>query len=428
MPSKKRKLFNEIFNAAMSALVLFPALVAIQKLLLPEAKTWLGVLWMLPVAICYPVGRFVRGRERQTALSICFVAAALCALPASIAFAGSISVMSVIFLFLLCLGCGVVMFIIPYIAGSNLASGKYFVAGLALYVVALALGGDAGYSVALNSCAVVLLISGLFVFNLEGLRSATAPSGGKARFPRGMRRNNLIIIGIFVVLALLLANIKAIKDAAVAAGVWVTDKFIGFLQFMGDVNGVPEGDGAIGGGGDMGVGGLTADPHIASGLENLLWKILLYIIVGGIILAICFVLYKLIRKLLKTNFGALLDKLLGRLSPSTEDYVDETEDIDGEREKGAGLFSRMRARFTRRAKFGDMPTDRAKVRFAMREFLRKDRQALRPRTPNELSKDLEKAAGSYGTDFVEIYNRVRYSGAEPSSADVETARKLSDRA
>lgn len=428
MPSKKRKLFNEIFNAAMSALVLFPALVAIQKLLLPDAGTWLGVLWMLPAAACYPVGRFVRGCERQTALSICFVAAALCALPASIAFAGSISVMSVIFLFLLCLGCGVAMFIIPYIAGANLASGKYFVAGLALYVAALALGGDAGYSVALNSCAVVLLISGLFVFNLEGLRSATAPSGGKARFPRGMRRNNLIIIGIFVVLALLLANIKAIKDAAVAAGVWVTNKFIDFLNFMGDVNGVPEGDGAMGGGGDMGVGGLTGEAHIESGLETFLWNALLFIIVGGIILVVCFALYKLIRKLMKTNFGALLDKLLGRFSPTSEDYVDETEDIDGEREKGNGLLSRMRTRFTRRSKFGDMPTDRAKVRFAMREFLRKDRQALRPRTPNELSKDLEKAAGSCGIDFVEIYNRVRYSNAEPSAADVETARKLSDRA
>ncbi len=427
MPSKKRKLFNEIFNAAMSALVLFPALVAMQKLLMPEASAWMGVLWMLPIAICYPAGRLLRNRDRQSALSLGAVIAAACALPASIAFAGSISVLSTLFLFLLCLGCGLAMYIIPYVAGSNLASGKYFVAGLALYVVALALGGDTAYSAALNTCAIVLLISGLFVFNLEGLRSATAPSGGKVRFPKGMRRNNLIIIGIFVVLALLLANVKAIKDAAVAAGVWVVNKFIGFLQFMGDVNGVPEGDGAAGGvSSDMSIG-LTADPHVSSPLEDFLWNAVLFIIVGGILVALCFVLYKLIRKLLGTNFGSLLDKLLGRFAQQGEDYIDETEDLDGEREKRDGLLTRMRSRFTRRAKFGDMPTDSAKVRFAMREFLRKDRQALRPRTPNELSHDLERAAGSYGTDFVEIYNRVRYSTGEPNSSDVETARKLSER-
>lgn len=429
MLSKKRKLFNEIFNAAMSALVLFPALVALQKLLMPEAPTWIGVLWMLPVAACYPAGRLLRDRDKQSALTLGVVIAAACALPVSIAFAGKISVLSTLFLFLLCLGCGIAMYLIPFIAGSNIASGKYFVAGLALYVAALAIGGDPGYSVALNTCAVVLLISGLFVFNLEGLRSATAPSGGKVRFPKGMRRNNLIIIGVFVVLATLLANIKAIKDAAVAAGMWIADKFIEFLQFMGDVNGVPEGDAAGNGvgGGDVGIG-LSGPAHIASALEVFLWNAVLFIIIGGIILVLCFILYKLIRKLLGTNFGALLDKLLGRLSPQSEDYIDETEDLDGEREKGDGLLTRMRSRFARRAKFGDMPTDRAKVRFAMREFLRKDRQALRPRTPNELSRDLERAAGSYGADFVEIYNRVRYSTDEPNSGDVETARKLSDRA
>ncbi len=420
--SKKRRLFNEVFNAAMSALILLPALVVIQKVFLSELTSWLGVLFLCPSAICYPAGRLLRNRDKQLALTLGVVIAAACVLPAIIVFAGKVSVLSTLFTLLCGIGCGIALFLIPFISGSNLASGKCYVAGLILYVLAIAIGGDTSYSVALNTCAVVLLICGLFVFNLEGLRNATSSGGGRARYTKGMRRNNFIIIGIFVVLALLLANIRAIKDGAVAAGMLVVNGILYFLKYSADLNGVPSGEGTDEGSGSMDMSGLGAEAHVAGPLEQIFWKVLLYAIIARIIVVVCLLLYKLIRKLL-ARFSGLLDRLMGRLSPQNEDYIDETEDLDGEKEKRTPFLGRLRARFARRAKFSDMETNRARVRFAMREFLRKNPGSSRFATPNELHDELEQAAGG---DFSEIYNRARYSTDEPSAEDAEVARRLAD--
>lgn len=428
--STKRKLFHEAFNALMTALIVLPALVVIEKLLLPEQTPWLGVAFLAAVAVCYPAGRLLRTREKQTALSIGAVLSALLTIPVLVRFGGSVSVISAVALFLLTMLCGILTFIIPFIYGSSIPSGKFFVAGLALYVIALALGGEhaESYSAVLNTCAVVLLIVALFVFNILGLLRATTPSGGKARFPKGMRRNNMIILAIFVVFAVVLANIRAIKDATVAAGMWVLDKITDFLLAAANLTGapdLPDGERSPGSGG-MDLSGLITELPAVNPFTEMLWQIFLYLLIAGIIVVVCLLLYKLIR-LLITRFGGILDKLMGRITPVDESYIDEVEDLEtDDGEKRDSILDRLRRRFVQRAKFGDMPSPRAKVRFAMREFLRAN-PARRAETADELLPELERVAPGYGESFRAAYNRARYSPDDVSEADAELARRVANR-
>ena len=75
----KNKPFNEAFNAVMTALIVLPLLVTIEKLLLPDAAPWMGVLSLVTTFVCYPVGRLLRKKDRQTALTAGIVVSEACA-------------------------------------------------------------------------------------------------------------------------------------------------------------------------------------------------------------------------------------------------------------------------------------------------------------------------------------------------------------
>ena len=421
----KNKPFNEAFNAVMTALIVLPILVTIEKLLMPDASPWMGVLSLLTTFVCYPVGRLLRKKDRQTALTVGVVVSAFTPLPALIFFTASINIFSKVALYLLTVLSAMTAFLIPLIHGGSLPNGKWFIAGIGAYVLAIVIGGEnaASYSLALNICSVVLLITALFVFNIKGLADATSPGQHRVRFPKGMRQSNMLILAFFVVLALALANIQAIKDAAIRLGVAIADGFIRFLQFMGNINGVPAGSGEPQMPGE-GVGmGLIADAVVQSPLSQLLWKILLYVIIAAIIVLLCFFLYKLIRHLI-ASFGGLL----GRFMNSTftdEDYIDETEDLED-----AGEDRRRRKKGVKRekrARYGDMPSPRAKVRFAMREYLRRNPYAQRSKTPSELSYEFDRIMPGYGDDFGRIYSRARYAEDDISEEDASLARRLLDK-
>ncbi len=426
--TKWKRPLVEIFNFLMGMLALLPALVSMQKLLLPYVEAWHGVAALSPLTLAWFGGRLLRKKDKELALTIGAVLGALLTVPAVVIFSGSIEAFAIIFLILVGAIIGFALYLIAFIYGPHTPSAKVFVAGLILYVLALVLPNNfsEAYSAALNSCAIVLLIVTLFLFNIKGLIDATNPSGeGKARMPKGMKRSNMLILGFFVVLAVALANITAIKDAAVSAGVWIVDRVMELLLFLANMQGAPTGEGeATYGDGGMDLSGLVTEVPEESALQALLWKIFLYVLIAAIIVVVCYLLYRLIRKLMG-RFAGLLDRLLGRVQQVDEGFVDETEDIDDEAsEKNRGFFSRIRERFTRKPKFGDMPTPRAKVRFAMREFLR-EHPAVRAATPSELVPELAKTSSAHAEAFADAYERARYTDdGSVSESDAEIARQL----
>ncbi len=421
----KNKPFNEAFNAVMTALIVLPLLVTIEKLLLPDAAPWMGVLSLVTTFVCYPVGRLLRKKDRQTALTAGIVVSAFTPVLALIFFTASINVFSKVALYLLTVVSAMIAFLIPLIHGGSLPNGKWFIAGIGAYVIAIVVGGEnaASYSLTLNICSVALLITTLFVFNIKGLADATSPGQHRVRFPKGMRQSNMLILAFFVILALALANIQAIKDAAIRLGVAIVDGLLSFLQFMANINGAPSSAGeAQGGGGDVGMG-LIADAAVQSPLSKLLWKILLYVIIAAAIILVCFFLYKLIRHLI-SKFGGLLGRFVNA-TLTDEDYIDETEDLED-----AGEEKRRRkrgAKREKRARYGDMPSPRAKVRFAMREYLRRNPYAQRSKTPSELSYEFDRIMPGYGDDFGRLYSRARYAEDDVSEEEASLARRLLDK-
>lgn len=426
MQAKTKQLLLEAFNALMCALIVLPVLVVVQKVFLAEAAPWSGVALLSPVAVCWPLGRWLRSKDKQLALSIGVVLSALLSIPLIAVNAANLEFFGIVVLVLAATACGIITFIIPFIYGPFIPGGKFFVGGLIFYVLAISLGGEhaASYSPVLNTCAVVLLIVTLFVYNIIGLMQATSPTGGRARMPKGMRRSNMVILAVFVVLAIALANIRAIKDAAVAAGLWVVDRVYDFLLWAANLTGAPtpEGNATYGDGG-VDLSELAGPVPELNPFHELLWKIFLYIIIFLMIVVLCYLLYRIIRKLIG-RFGGLFDRLLGRLQPIEDDYIDETEDIEEEKgEREGNFFERLRRRFTRRAKFGDMPSPRAKVRFAMREFLREN-PSKRALTPDELLPEFAEVTPDDAAAFADAYERARYTDGEISEKDVDAARHL----
>ena len=159
-----------------------------------------------------------------------------------------------------------------------------------------------------------------------------------------------------------------------------------------------------------------------------LWNVVLILIIIGICAAAVYILIRVLKNL-PGGLNGLIQRLFG-IKPEENAYIDETEDL-GEEQSLADMLKngikKVGDRLRRPPRFEDMPNNREKVRLTYRRTLRRissRNHASLARTPNELRPEVEKIAGEPGDEFVDIYNRARYSTEEISDAETEVARTV----
>jgi hypothetical protein len=310
----------------------------------------------------------------------------------------------------------IVVFCMPYITGHNLIGSGRFMSGLVLFIAGIFFGGAHGesYTAFTNTAAIIFLIAGLFTFNRENLRDATkqGEAASRVRFPPGMRRNNIIMLVILIILGIVIANFESLRVFAADAVIYIIYLIVQFMLWLGSLMGIG------GGGGGEGTAGeqppLGGEAHQPNPLIEMIVHIIVIAIVVAAVLLIIFALVKAIRKLL-TDMPDWLKRLLNRLSSEgDQSYIDETEDLlekGGLRKEIAKNLSNLWDNLTYRApKFEDMPDNREKVRFVFKHLLK--RVYLRKRsvissTPIELTDDANKATHVGTEDFIEAYNQAR---------------------
>lgn len=423
------KRVNAAFNAVITLLGALPIAVIMQKILMPDTAPWTSVLVMLPSLVLYPFGFIANIKHTKRLLTVALAVllsigfSLIVTVPSYTATIQSVvlAVILPIFMFFL--------FIIPYVYGYRLVRLHVVSIGMIFYIVSAAVGGAhaEAYTRVIGLAAPVLLITGIFAFNRENLRAVVSPAGSKTRFPAGMRRNNMIILAVFVAFALILANLESFATLIRTLALWIASATSFVMSSISALRKL--------------VGGSSTLPESnGNGLESLLpagdgggdfWNRVLDIASSGmtiiIALAILFFAYKYGRKHLR-RFVNWLKGLLKRQKSVEEAFFDETEDLDREklRERSLHRVGNLLGIFRRKPGFDDMGTPRAKVRFAYRTALKSLGGSSRSATPNELTRELSELSPASAEQFIAAYNAVRYADGEPSDTDVAAARTVNE--
>ena len=426
--TKGRIFFFEAFNWVMTTASAWGALMLIELLFAPEElRPWGGVLRSLPCLLSYPMGRMLRTVHPRIGISLGLaLAVCLSSIPLTLMFRTDLAWVMMLPLYPL---LTFAIFITPYINGSNLLQPRHFIIGVIVFladVLFIRIRGIGAYSLALNIVSVLFLCAGLFVYNRESLRSETSPDGKRAKFPKGSRRAGALLVLLFIGVALALANINALRQFFIELAISIAAAAILFLDWFGRMMGISEpsqgGSAAPSNDNIMMDGDYTTE----SGLVQNIWHVVLIIIIIGICVAAVWFLIRLMKNF-SGRFTDLLHRLFG-IKPEENAYVDETEDLGGEQKLGDAILDGLKRfgdRLKRPPRFDDMPTNREKVRLTYRRTLHrlsaKNRNSLY-RTPIELEPEVERITGPAAEEFVDIYNRARYSTEDISDSEAEVAR------
>ncbi|MDR1117552.1 MAG: hypothetical protein LBL09_04835 [Oscillospiraceae bacterium] len=415
---KKKRLFNEIYNAGMTLAWVSAAMILIQKLLLTRFPAWTGLLCMLPCLLAYPSGRLMHRFKPKAAIPAGAVLSALLViLPLS-----AVRVHDLYFYILipLLLSGTFVLYVIPYISGSNLMSGTRFLCGGAVMLLAAVIKGEnpshGVYAAYLNTGAVIYIVLGLFLFNNESLLYAASPGGRTARMPAGMRRSNFIIVALFIALAFAVANFEALRIFVIDVIAFMLSLFFWILSLFGG----SEGDGEMSGSSNIDLGG-EANP--SGWFVELLYTVIKAAAITAFAALIIYILYKAIRQA-----STLIRGFFDRMSPAGDmGYIDEIEDLREEDKAEGGFFRRLFQNFIRPKRFEDMPDNRAKVRFAYKTMLKrlsKENRRVLTSTPNETLPEAEQISQQLGAGFIDSYNKARYSQAEVTDKETGEAKEM----
>lgn len=421
---------NAAFNAVITLLGALPIAVIIQKTLMPDAALWSGVVLMLPSLALYPFGFITNVKHTKRLLTVALAVllsvgfSLIITVPNYTATVQSVVLAIILPVFML------LLFIVPYVYGYRLVRLHIVSIGMVFYILSAAVGvaHAEAYTRITGVAAPLYLITGIFAFNRENLRAVVTPTGSKTRFPAGMRRNNMIILAVFVAFALILANLESFAAFIRMLVLWITGAISFVISSLDALRKL--------------AGGTTTLPDGSGvGLESLLpagdggsdfWNRVLDIASSGmtvlIALAVLFFIYKYGRKYLR-RFMDWLRALLKRQKPDEEAFIDETENLDrGKlRERSSHRVNNLLGRFRRKPGFDDMETPRAKVRFAYRTALKSLGGSSRTATPNELTCELSELSPASAEQFIAVYNAVRYADGEPSETDVAVARTVNER-
>ncbi len=422
--------FFETFNCIMTAASLFGVLVLVELLFAPEAlRPWGAVLRASPIFLAYPLGRLLRTVHPKVAISLGLASSVcLASIPLVMMFRADLAWAMMVPIYPL---AAFAVFITPYINGSNLLRPRHFIIGVIFFlgdVLFIRIQGVDTYSQPVNITAVLFLCAGLFVYNRESLRSETSPDGKRAKFPKGSRRAGALTVTFFIALALALANVQALRKFFTELAISIASAVILFLDWFGRMMGI----GTSGSGGSVTPSNdnimLGDDYTTESDFVQKLWNVVLILIIIGICVAAVYILIRVLKNL-PGGLSGLLHRIFG-IKPEENAYVDETEDLGEEQSLGDMLkngLKKVSERLRRPPRFEDMPNNREKVRLTYRRTLRritsKNRASI-ARTPNELKPEVERIAGEPGDEFVDIYNRARYSTEEISDAEAEVAREV----
>ena len=422
--------FFEAFNCIMTAVSVFGALMLIELLFAPEElRPWGAVLRAAPVFLAYPLGRLLRTSHPRLAISLGLaLSVCLASIPLVVTFRADLAWAMTVPLYPV---VAFAVFITPYINGSNLLPPRHFIIGVIIFladVLFIRIRGIDSYSRPLNITAVLFLCAGLFVYNRESLRTETSPDGKRAKFPKGSRRAGALTVTFFIAVALALANIQALRKFFTELAISIAAAVILFLDWFGRVMGIgtPTQGGSAAPSNDNIM--LDGDYTTESDFVQKLWNVVLVLIIIGICIAAVYILIRVIRNL-PGGLSGLLQRLFG-IQPEENAYIDETEDLGDEQSLGDMLKSGLKKvgdRLRRPPRFEDMPNNREKVRLTYRRSLQrlaKSNRSTLTRTPTELRGELERIAGDPADEFVDIYNRARYSPDEISDSETAVAHEV----
>lgn len=430
----RNRLFNELYAFLMTLMVFVAATLLIQKGLWIHLSPWIGLIYCSPcLLVAYPVGRILHGRRPILSLIAgILLSVAVSMIPIKLIWEPNIFI--VIGSLLIIPGTFMV-FLIPFVNGAFIAGPSRFIVGLIIQLAAVITGGENSeiYKPALNIIAIMYLVFGIFTINRENLRDATkygTTSTGKRAYPPGMRRNNILMISAIIIISLIIANIKAVKGFVVGAVKFIILKIFEILYFILKIlagGGGPAGD-STGGGFEGFMGAEAREPNPI--IEIIVRVVIVLVLIAAVVFVI-FALYNAIKKLFR-NLPGWLDALLSRLrSDENTNYIDETEDLLGKgglRKELSKNISDFWNRLTYRpAKFEDMPDNRAKVRFVFKQLLKRlslGKSYLLSNTPNELVSEANFVLKEDTEEFIQTYNRARYSDSDVSDSDAELAKTI----
>jgi hypothetical protein len=238
------------------------------------------------------------------------------------------------------------------------------------------------------------------------------------------------MISVIVILSLIIANIKKIKDFVISAVKFIILKIFELIYFILRI--LAGGGDAVGDdtGGSMD-GFMGAEAREQSPFVEMLVQIVVILVLIAAVTLIIYLLYRTIKKLVR-NLPGWLEALLSRLkSDEGYNYIDETEDLLGKgglRKELSKNLSEFWERLTyRAAQFEDMPSNRAKVRFVFKQLLKRlsfGKSYLLSNTPNELVDEANFVLKEDTEKFMQAYNRARYANSDVPDSDAELAKRI----
>lgn len=425
-----KKLYRETYNFLMTALIFLAVTTLFQKLLLKDLAPWVGVLYFTPCFLAYPLGRFLHGKRPLIAVPIgLFSSLAFSAIP--ILLSWQVGILTII-CYALTPVFTFILFNMVYISGGTLVGSKRYIGGIIIFLINAFFKGAhyESYATFVNVAAFIFLVAGLITFNRENLRDATShgSSSSTTRFPPGMRKNNIILVTVIIVLGLMIASIKSLSTLAADAVIFIIFLIVSLFNLIGKFMG-------IGGTGEPPTG--SSEPMMGGEIKDqnpiieMIVQIVIILIIVAAIAGLLYGLYKLIKNLIK-HMPDWIARILGKYdSAHDETYIDITEDLldkGGFRKEISKNWRSFLDRITyRQPHFDDLPDNNAKVRFVFKALLKRMKQKevyTNTKTPIELTPAAQPLTGADTDDFIHAYNEARYSNAPIPDDDAKLAKKL----
>lgn len=431
---KPEKLALWIINFLLSALLVFAALVLLERIP-SQAWPWYSrSLCCAPLLLCFPAGLFCAKRSKglRLAFAIIFslgtVVASWFLFPAH----GGLDVVYQIISLIAALG----LFLLG-LRGNEPFPPRAAIASILLYLFICAYfylnnsvdSGTGEALVPMTWCALANFLLSLYSFNAfslrGGLHNVRGKGGSGFAVPTGMRGRNLLMLTIFLVVAVPIASLSFLHKGLGAA--------VGFV-----LGGIWKLISLLAGGDDSSTEMPVTAPvqeerepeeHVLPDVPmNNAAHTFVLIFIGAMLLIGLIVL---IAVLAGGNGGGRfsLKRFWERLRPREveedyEDSVERTLDLKGilkeKREQVSAFFAGLTARPER---FEDMPDGRMKLRFVYKSLLNSSRVNEKAQycTPSELGRQLKNPELEA---MAEEYNAARYRLEAPVPPDAaDTAEK-----
>ncbi len=434
---KARRLLPELWRLLLHGLMLFPGFVLIEFALEKGGRPWGLTLALLPALISYPAARLTLRLSLERSVPVALLTA-LAAVGISAGIGAALG-STVLLWLLLCAAVTVGLFYFFRLYTPELGSVRFTVGVLLYLLIGVCVFFHpepfAPFPAVCNPLAILFVVLGVFSLGEVNLRNGMRAEDGRAAYPSGMRSGTGLLIAGVLALALLLANLGAVRDLFLATvngilflAARLVDLLVALTRPHGGVN-TPEPTmdfEAI-----LGDTSGTVSPFFR-------WFVLIFGTVALIALAVgAGVLLFRAGRYLSRKLRALLARLR-QTGTELEDlgFRDEREslfDPGALTEPLRDAFRRFAGRFRREPELDPAAPPREQVRFVYRQFLRHrqdkgpELQALTPREAMEDRRYAPVLDQRQLRQFAEFYDRARYSDGELDPSAGELARSIKEK-